>query len=147
MQKVTLFLISALILATVSFSGCNKPNPNIDLLYKKWKLVAFVNESDGTNRPPQPDSPNNYWIEFKTDNTLTGVSSTNALTGTFDIRNNSTISISSWGSTDINELFDGELFIESLCSSQHFSVTATELKLFYSDTEYLLFNIYQNETE
>ena len=147
MKKLIYLIIPALMLVVSSFSGCESKAPNnLDNmeLCKKWKLVAFVNESDGTNIPPQPNSPNNYWIEFNADNTLTGVSSTNDLSGGYQVitLDNQNLNIDIHAMTEINELGYGNLFIDNLNNVYKFSVTETVLKLFYSENDYLLFNVY-----
>jgi heat shock protein HslJ len=143
MKKTAFLLIPALMLALVSFSGCEKKVHNTELIFNKWKLVSFVNESDGTTKIPAPNSFGNYWIEFKQNNTLSGVSSTNNFTATFAISNGNLMTITDLGGTEINELGDGELFVECLMSAFRFSVTETELKLYYSENNYLLLNLYQ----
>ncbi|MGQ1944271.1 hypothetical protein [Ornithobacterium rhinotracheale] len=44
------------------------------------------------------------------------------------------------GGTKINELFDGNKYVDALQKTQRYSFTKKgNLQLFYSDTEYLLF--------
>jgi hypothetical protein len=112
----------------------------------KWKLVEFVNVSDGTTKIPEPESDQCYWILFDSDTTFSGKTSTNDVVGYYRINLvTSTIYIDDIFGTEINELFDGRLYVEKLhlvCSFEH---TETFLKLYYNKTDYLLFNPYDNE--
>lgn len=43
------------------------------------------------------------------------------------------------GGTKINELFDGRKYVEALHQVNRFGIVSKQLKLYYSDTDYLLF--------
>jgi hypothetical protein len=106
-----------------------------------WKLVGFVNETDSTFKSPEPASDDSYWIIFNDDDTFQGKSSTNEITGNYTINSElSSLQITKLGGTKINELQDGNLFMESLRSVNYFSVREATLSLYLDDNKYLLFN-------
>jgi heat shock protein HslJ len=107
----------------------------------KWKLTGFVDTQTGTVKEPEPNSANCYWLYFNIDKTLNGTSSTNEIMGNYEIAN-STIQIINLGGTEINELFDGKLFMESLRSIESFSISGKELKLYHNNKKnYLQFKL------
>lgn len=123
-------------------------NQGISLTGTKWKLAGFANVTNGIIKTPEPDSENHYWIIFNDDNTLSGKSSTNELVGNYEANYKAeTIRITNLGGTKIGELLDGELFVKNLQSVYYFSVQKTSLQLYYSETDYLLFDDYSHETE
>jgi hypothetical protein len=106
----------------------------------KWKLTGFV--IGGNVKTPEQDSDNSYWLLFKNDNTLEGKSSTNELMGSYEINaQTSSLLITNLGGTKINELPDGRLFVESLRAVRSFELREGTLKLYFSETDYLFFNI------
>jgi hypothetical protein len=110
------------------------------LIDTKWKLIGFV-DAIGTIKTPEPERVDCYWIYFDTDSTFTGKSFTNFLLGSYEIDYHlSTIQINNLGGTEINELFDGKLYIENLLTIHSFSVTDKVLKFFYvkENKEYYL---------
>jgi hypothetical protein len=119
----------------------------------KWKLVEFVSVSDGTTKTPeQPLSDNCYWITFQNDSVFIGRTSTNDIYGNYEVNTqDSTIRIIYLLTTEVNELFDGPFYSDCLrmlrLSACSFEVTETSLKLYYNETDYLLFNAYDYETK
>ncbi|MDR0829471.1 MAG: hypothetical protein LBN95_05090 [Prevotellaceae bacterium] len=147
MKNIYKILIPAfslvLIFTLMSFSGCEKKNPPLQQsnICNKWKLISFVNGAETI--APDPNGQNNFWIEFLPDSTMTGVSSTNQMYGNFQIGDNNEIQIAIHTMTEINELGNGILFVDNLLRVSLFTVTESELKLYYSENGYLLFNLYQ----
>jgi hypothetical protein len=118
-------------------------NETVDLQRTKWKLVGFVNAVTDEMKEAEPVSEKCYLLIFNKDNTLSGVSSTNQLTGTYILdEKTSSIHINIWPMTLINELFDGELYCRDLNAVQFFSLQKNELRLYYNDDkDYLLFKL------
>jgi hypothetical protein len=115
--------------------------PLLQLAGTQWKLAAFVDGMNGVSKTPEPEDDNSYRIIFKDDSTFLARSSTNDLVGKYKLNvSSSTISITELGGTKINELFDGRLFVERLLSLQHYAVEEGFLRLYYNETDYLLFN-------
>jgi heat shock protein HslJ len=118
-------------------SDANMPS----LMETSWKLISFVDVESGTMNTPKPESFNCYQILFNSDKTFSGKSSTNTLTGNYTANlDASTIRITHLEGTEMNELWDGDLFIETFKAAQTFSITKDGLKLYSNDPKnYLLF--------
>lgn len=108
----------------------------------KWKLVGFVAAATGKVKEAEPASEKCYLLTFNENGIFTGVSSTNQLMGTYVLDNEASgIHITNIGGTEINELFDGKLYVERLAAIQSFAITKNSLKLYYNvQKDYLLFN-------
>jgi hypothetical protein len=117
----------------------------------KWKLVGFVNGADGAVTTPEASSRkpyNFYWIQFKEDKTVYGMSSSNLLLGSYDVNlDASEIQIKVGAATEVMEKPDGILFIDRLNSVRSFEYRESALLLYYNETDYLLFEIYDDEKE
>lgn len=115
---------------------------NLSLQGVKWKLIGFADTQTGTLKEAEPVSEKCYLLTFNDDNTFEGISSTNQIAGTYVLEKEaSSIHITKIGGTEINELFDGKLYVESLAAIQSFLVTEGTLKLYYNDQkQYLLFS-------
>jgi hypothetical protein len=113
---------------------------NPELTGIKWKLTSFV--TNGNAKTPEPNSNDCYWLIFDDDNTIEGKSSINFLFGSYEVNHQtSSLRITNLGEgTEINELFDGRFFLESLMAVHSFEMQEVALKLYYNETDYLLFN-------
>jgi hypothetical protein len=112
----------------------------LPLIGTEWKLIGFV-QSNNTIKMAEPDSKLCYHLHLHADGKITGMSSTNELWGEYDFgTKTSTMQIFVSAMTEINEFFDGELYIENLCTVQSYSITKKGLVLYYNDNKnYLLF--------
>ncbi len=139
-----LFLILPFVLFTLSINGCKDDENENPLIGSKWKLVGFVDDQTGITREPQPDDCKQcYLLFFDTNDAFSGYSSTNTLNGTYSASFSShTIQFTKIGGTKAGELYDGYEFVSSLSNVTHFTLSTEELKLFYNDNLYLLFNPY-----
>jgi hypothetical protein len=124
----------------------------ISLAGTKWKLLGFVNGADGTTIKPgtfssgKPDRA--YWIQFKEDKTVYGHSSSNLLLGNYDENlDTSEILIKVQAATEVMEKSDGITFIDRLNLVRLFEYRESALLLYYNETDYLLFEIYNDEKE
>jgi hypothetical protein len=126
---------------------------NISLSGTKWQLTAFVNVSEETTKTPilldKPSKYGHYWIQFNEDNTCEGHSSSNLLLGRYSVSSvSSEVQITVGVATYMMELSpDGEEFIEKLNRIHSFVIKDSSLMLYYNETDYLLFDIYDNEKE
>jgi heat shock protein HslJ len=157
-MKTLKFLLFILI-GAASYTGCsenqgisdNNENENISLAGTQWKLVGFVNGADGAVITPEASSGkpyNFYWIQFKEDKTVNGMSSSNQLLGSYDVNSDaSEIQIKSATATEVMERPDGILFVERLNAVRSFEYRESALLLYYNETDYLLFEIYGDEKE
>jgi hypothetical protein len=125
----------------------DKPFSDAALIYNQWKLAAFVYGEDGTSKIPESVSRNSYVITFNRDNTLFGQSHPNAIVGVYEINQQLlNIKINADFASEAMELLpDGELFLKKLNSSYRYLVTENTLKLYSTENDYLLLNIYEDE--
>jgi hypothetical protein len=139
MKKLNFLLIILFALSIVTACSDNDtPEETLELTGVRWKLASFV--INGNEKIPELDSDNRYWLVFKDDNTLEGKSSTNFFGGTYEINyQTSSCRITNLGGTEIYELPDGRFFVESLMAIRSFNIQDSTLKLYYNETDYLLF--------
>jgi hypothetical protein len=112
----------------------------IPLIGTTWKLVGFEAQA-GTMKTAEPVGRQCYLLTFHQDGTLSGYISTNEARGVYEINTQTgALIIKNFGGmTEINELFDGNQYIECMKKVTSYNVSAKNLKLYYSPTEYLLF--------
>lgn len=139
MKKLIFRILPAVILligAFIVLSGCEKKNEN-PLKNTEWKLVNFVDVTNNTKKTPEPDSEMCYILKFlETTDSLTTVSSTNNFIGTYiiDIKTSS-ILIKKLAGTEINEIGDGSLYVESLNIINKYMKDNDILRLYYNDNK------------
>lgn len=106
-----------------------------------WKLVGFVDVKIDIIKEAEPKSDKCYVIKFNEDNTLSGISSTNQITGHYIVNSDSLkITIDMHTVTEINELYDGNSYLMTINSVHNFSFEEKTLKLYYNEgNNYLLF--------
>jgi hypothetical protein len=106
-----------------------------------WKLKGFVDVETGNLKVAEPNDPKCYILTFDTDSTYTGISSTNHIYGEYRVDyEKSTIDIVNPMGTEISELFDGLMYMQSFMSVQSFLISGKELRLYYNaGKNYLLF--------
>ena len=113
---------------------------DIKLTYVEWKLIGFADAKQENLKMAEPESERCYRLLFKEDNTLSGMSSSNELFGTYETSSEFSIKINIYAMTEINELYDGRLYIECLNNVKTFSMTEKGLALYYdSNNKFLLF--------
>lgn len=107
----------------------------------QWKMISFVDTEAGVSKEAEPIGEKYYILRFNDDNMMVGFSSTNELHGSYEADysiNNINITIEP--TTEVNELHDGNKYIELLNNTQGFSLKNNELRLYYTDKKnYLLF--------
>lgn len=144
MEKYKLIL---LLLVTVCWSCQKDDNEQTNMgepTYLKgtnWKLISFVDTEAGVSKEAKPADERSYILRFNDDNTLGGFSSTNELQGNYDADYSThNVNITIGQRTFINELPDGNKYVEFLNNIQSFSMEKNELRLYYTDKKnYLLF--------
>ncbi|MDR1181166.1 MAG: hypothetical protein LBL13_04230 [Bacteroidales bacterium] len=163
-QRGTIAILCIILIAFFITTGCDESTPLIptqsdstalqpteettNLLGTKWHLRKFVQVSQGITKTPEPESDQCYWIFFDSDTTLFGKTSTNDIVGHYRIDpTTSTICMDEFGGTKISELFDGNLYMKKMLSICSFELMETSLKLYYNETDYLLFNAYSYENK
>ena len=107
-------------------------------LIGSWKLEGFGDTETNAFREAEPkDCTVCYTLIFLRNGMLTGKSSTNEMMGEYVI-NEQNIKIR-FGGTKKGELFDGGKYVEAVNKIHRFEIVSKQLKLYYSDTNYLLF--------
>ncbi|AIQ00288.1 hypothetical protein [Ornithobacterium rhinotracheale] len=142
-MKTKILFFSLFIGLFVLTTACNNdddPKPPTELI-GQWKCLGFGN-TNGEFRAIEPTERAEviYILHFKNDFTLSSATSTNSIWGKYNTYDSQTIKIL-LASTNVAEFEDGGKYIKSLYDADHYSFTKKgNLQLFYSDTEYLLFN-------
>jgi|GEM_PF-3564182 len=127
------------------FMYYEKEDSVLKLLRNQWKLVAFVDDINGTRKEVSGYFPYSYTYTIKFQNFwYEGYSSTNWWNGEFLI-NTKTLSIYLYlyGMSDSDEYNeDGEYYINNLWKTHHFAVTSDSLRLYYHRYTYYDFDYY-----
>jgi hypothetical protein len=160
-QKGTVVTLCIVLTALFMTASCEKPRTEpdpdpdptepatiiVNLTDTKWKLVEFVQVSEGTTKIPESIFKRDpYWITFNCDSTITGYASINKLSGDYQMDTLvSTIRIDIGIITYALEHPDGDLYIERLNLVSSFELIELSLKLYYNETDYLLFNAQDDE--
>ncbi len=142
LSTIAIVVVAALSIGL--FVGCKEEEESINnpLKNTEWKLIGFVDIENNTTKAPEPSDNICYTLAF--DGTLDKLNlhtSTNSLTGdyTIDTERNSLFIENLYG-TEINELYDGDLFMQGIKSVSHYSISSNTLKLYYnSHQNYLEF--------
>lgn len=118
----------------------NNEKTNNPLKNTEWKLIEFVDVANNTTKIPEPSDSICYRLEFVNDTLLRGYSSTNDLNGHYIIYSNDSIKLNIGQMTFINEVFEGDLFVESLNLISSYIISDNNLKLYYNNNQnYLKF--------
>ncbi|MDR1346249.1 MAG: hypothetical protein LBK03_06070 [Bacteroidales bacterium] len=144
-RSSSLLLLLTLLVVTFMAAECKKPvdNPpqSIQLQGTQWKLEGIVNVQTGEMQVLEPvDCEQCYTLEFDTDTTASGKSTTNIFLLNLNMPPYLGIG------TEVCEMGDGYLFTNILCfitSYEHDSENA-KLKFFYQREEknyYLIFKM------
>jgi hypothetical protein len=144
-----ILLVSMLVLFTFGCSE-NEVNPqpeppveNFDfalLTDTIWRLTGFADNS-GEIKIPEPEGNHRYWLRFNADTTFSGKTSVNPFSGNIALDvDRSAIQFSELDITELPDTIDSNLYLERLLTVDSYSVTASELKLYYNvQKDYLLF--------
>ena len=146
--KVLLPMVATAILAgAMFFAGCEKEKETSDdITNVKWHLTKFVDVANKTEEAPLYNSSDVFWLKLKT-SSFEGKSFTNVLAGTVNIDAvTKKITFSNIGGTEINELFDGQKFIDCLKQVYSFKKTTENTLILYYDNnkKYLQFEKVNN---
>jgi hypothetical protein len=113
----------------------------------RWRLTGLGNEKTGGIRVPEAATkPENYWmyiVWFRTDGRIVGHSTSNNLTGAYQLDQPGLLQIQAGSVTDVGER-DDYTFLDVL-SGQHtyaYSLRDDELRIYYNDSLYLQLKTY-----
>ena len=143
MKNLMKILFSCGIIIFMTFS-CEEENENSNPLIGSWKCIGFGDSETNEIIEIEPkDCEKCYKLTFKEDRTFSGYSVLNILSGKyeFDIKNNKLIFPTGIGGTEVMEEGDALLFKNLLKDACSYSINNKQLLIYYSDNQYLLFNI------
>jgi len=152
MKKINFYILLPLLIigmlacednenGSLSLNQIERKTSNLNLPFAgtKWKLIGFVNVKSNTIKMAKPESDSCYVITFYSDNTFSGITSTNQVDGNYEISLNAkTLKILQLGGTKINELNDGNIYVANLLRVNLFSITERGLALYYDNENYYL---------
>lgn len=140
-KKTSLTSIAIIMfLLTVGLS-CEKEALSSDLNHI-WKFDGFGNLSNSSFEKADPsDCVDCYVLIFLKNGKLTGRTTTNTISGEFQIDGQS-IEITNLIKTEIIELGNGEKYIEAISLTNKYEITNNTLKLYYNQNHnYLQFKL------
>ena len=149
MRKIIVYL-----LIISFFTGCSsdKNDPLTDNLEGKWKLTAFVNDTNGTTlRASDFENSNEITIDFKEDFSYLGYTVLNDFFGSYsiidtDIDTEKLLVLNDVNATEVNETDWGHLFFDTLNLNYNqttknwdnkYKLSNNVLKLYYLEDEYM----------
>jgi len=103
----------------------------------KWKLIGIVDVQSGDLTELEPkDCDECYTLTFDTDNTFSGLTTTNVIMGNYEIDYDTyTLRFINIGGTEVGEIGDGYKYAEILWKIQSFAIKNTYLHLHYSNNK------------
>jgi len=105
----------------------------------RWKLIGFGDEKAKSIRLAVPFNDNSYTVTFKDNGSISGYTSTNIAGGKY-LGEPDSVEITNFGpETYINELEDGDLFIDAMNEAFAIDITDLGLVLRYDKDKFLLF--------
>lgn len=125
-------------------AGCDDENIQSDSnveLFGKWKFIAFGQAGGSTINAKPDDCDECYVLIFKRDSTMEGKSVLNTLGKNFTLSGNQLVFPNGVLATEILEIGDPLQFTNALKNVQSFNIEESKLKLFYSEDNFLLFNL------
>ena len=140
-------IMVAALLSIGFFSACEEKDgdnkkTNNPLKNTEWKLIEFVDVANNTTKIPEPNDSICYSLIFEGNlNKLNINSSTNSLSGDYTINTeNYSLLIENLHGTEINELYDGNLFMQGIENTRYYSISNNILELYYNNRQnYLKF--------
>ncbi len=125
----------------IIWMGCKEDSEMNQSIVGSWKCTGFGDTKTNNVRAIEPkDCEDCYTLTFEEDGTFNGKSVINLLSKSYDLSNNQLSFPYGVLATYVQEEGDGSLFTDALAKVFQFSFKKTELNLFYSETEFLLFN-------
>lgn len=129
------------ILASLLLLAMTACSSDDELTNTSWKLLGFYSHETDSIEIAQPEnSVYFYVINFHEDGKISGKTATNDFEGRYTISNDH-FSVYDCFTTQVGELYDGERFYSSLHQATRYSLSDKQLRLYYNDQDYLLFNV------
>ena len=138
MKKSYLLLGLVVSLLALAMTACSSDD---ELTNTSWKFLGFYSHETDSIEIAQPEnSVYFYVINFHEDGKFSGKTATNDFEGKYIISDDH-FSIHDCFTTKVGELYDGERFYSSLLQATRYSHSDKQLRLYYNDQDYLLFNV------
>ena len=144
MKTKTILFTAIVILLLIGVGGCETESTdnNVKSIIGTWKLEGFGNTSNKSFKEANPkDCEECFVVTFNSDNSFFGKSSINALSSNYVLSDFNLSFPKGIIATEIAENGDGSRFTEAFGTVFRYSIEKSKLKLFYSETEYLLFHL------
>lgn len=141
MKQAKVFFL--FLLTTCLFAACSSDDDNVNsLLCKTWLLVSYGNKSNEVLKEAEGYY---YELTFHPDGTYSGLAYGNNMEGYYSCKGN-TIKIDFGIITQL--LVEGsdqdEFYLKHLFDVKTYTVTDTELRLYYSEDQYFKFRVYND---
>ena len=136
MKKSYLLLGILASLILLAMTACSSDD---ELTNTSWKFLGFYSHETDSIEIAQPEGEQYYVINFHEDGKFSGKSIVNVFEGYYSISDDH-FSIHDSFTTQVGELYDGERFYSSLHQATRYSLSDKQLRLYYNNQDYLLFN-------
>ena len=151
MRKYRIFTVFFLIIVTTAILfSCSREDAlglESDVLelqspYGRWKLEGYAS-SESKQITLVLGNKNSYYLTLNKDGTFTGMSYINYIEGKYSFTNRGVFtfeSSDSFSEAIKNDADAAKVYLNRLSRVTNYRVFVNQLHLYYSDTEYLLFN-------
>ena len=139
MKKI--FLFFSMLLAMGLSSACsNETEGEDDLSNTSWRLLGFCSMDSNELQSIQPENCDNcYVLTFSTDGIFSGRTASNKFEGAYSAEKG-LFAILKCTTTKVGDIYDNDRFYTALLNSTHYSISDSQLKLFYNNKQnYLIF--------
>ena len=138
MKKSHLLLGLVISFLLLAMTACSSDD---ELTNTSWKLLGFYSHETDSLEIAQPeDCEYCYVINFQEDEKFSGRTTTNEFEGRYTISDDH-FSIHDFFSTKVGDMFDEDRFYSSLHETTRYSISNRQLRLYYNNQDYLLFNV------
>ena len=138
MKRVLLFF--SVLLAIGLLSACSSEEDEGGLSNTSWELLGFYSLETNELQTTLPENGKDlYVITFHTNNSFSGRTASNEFEGTYSAEKG-LFAVLNCSTIKVGDIYDSDRFYTSLLCSTHYSISDTQLKLFYNNKQnYLLF--------
>ena len=134
-MKNILFMMTCFLLMIIS-AGCSKDDDDSSL-YNTWILVSYVN---ATGEVQKEAKGYNYQVTFNSDGTYSGLAYGNKISGRYAcVGNRFEITDGNITQMDVEGADPDKFFLEYWSKVYTYTITDSELRLYYSEGQYFKF--------
>jgi|SRR5690606_13499633 len=117
----------------------NPDYKSLPLIGTQWKLIGFVDARRNKIKLAEPAGEDTYLLTFNENGEISGQTSTNKAFGKYLLDDDQLSILEFHNITEINELFDGRYYIETMNNVFSYNLSTKGLALHYDAQKYLLF--------